>query len=77
MAEEGCYTVCYADDTLLVATSDSLFDAVVHANIQIARVMRHISKLGLSVAENKTEAILFYKKRPMILPLVKVGSTRS
>lgn len=34
--EDGCHTVCYADDTLIVSTSDRLFDAIVKANIQIA-----------------------------------------
>lgn len=36
-AEEGCHTVCYADDTLLISTSNSLFQAIVNINIQIAR----------------------------------------
>lgn len=72
-AEEGCHTVCYADDTLLITTSDRLYDAIIKANIQIARTIRHILKLGLTVAENKTEAVLFCKRKPQIMPLVRVG----
>lgn len=71
--EIGCYVICYADDTLIVATSDSLFDAIVNVNIQIARVTRHIKKLGLTVAEVKTEAVLFSKKRPIIMPNIRIG----
>lgn len=74
MAEDGCSTVCYADDTLIVATSSVLFDAIVKANIQIARVVRHIKSLGLSVAKSKTEAVLFCRKKPNNMPTVRVGS---
>jgi len=72
--ESGCHTVCYADDTLIISTSDRLFDAIVKANIQIARVTRQIKKLGLKVAEAKTEAVLFCKKKPVLMPMVRVGS---
>lgn len=71
--EEGCNILCYADDTLIVASSSRLFDAVVKANIQAARVLRHINGLGLSVAEAKTEAVLFCKRRPNVMPSVRVG----
>lgn len=74
-AEEGCYTVCYADDTLLVSVSDSLFEAIIKINTQIARVVRHIDKLGLRVAEAKTEAILFCRKKPKAMPTIRVRST--
>lgn len=73
-SEEDCHTVCYADDTLLIAASDTLFGALINVNIQIARTIRHISKLGLKVAETKTEAIFFSKNRPIVLPSVKIGS---
>lgn len=73
--EEGCRTMCYADDTLVIATSPSLFGAIVKANIQLARTMRHIEKLGLMVAEAKTEAVLFGNRRPFRMPTVRVGKT--
>jgi len=52
----------YADDTLLVSVSNSLFVAIMNINIQIARVTRHIGKLGLKIAEAKTEAVLLQEK---------------
>lgn len=73
--EEGCRIICYADDTLVVSTSNRVFGAVVSANIQIARVVRHISELGLTVSESKTEAVLFSKKRLNNMPSVRVGTS--
>jgi len=73
-SEDGCHTVCYADDILVLSTSDRLFDAIVKANIQIARVTRQIGKLGLKVADTKTEAVLFCKKKPSNMPMVRVGT---
>ncbi|GAB1869618.1 Reverse transcriptase [Camponotus japonicus] len=73
--EDGCNIVCYADDTLIIASSSSLFDTVVKSNIQIARVIHHIRGLGLTVAEDKTEAVLFCNKKPAYMPFVRVGRT--
>lgn len=60
--EEGCCTVCYADDTLIVATAAGAFDAALRANIMAARVVRCIKRLGLQVAAEKTEAFLSRQK---------------
>lgn len=76
VSEEGCHTVCYADDTLLISTSDRLFEAIVKINVQIARVTRHITSLGLTVAEEKTEAVLFCRRLPRVMPVVRVGRAR-
>lgn len=74
-AEENCHVVCYADDTLLLSASDRLSDAIVKANTQIDRTIRHIRQLGLTVAEGKTKAMLFCRKRliPKTMPMVRVG----
>lgn len=72
--EERCSIICYADDTLIVSRSNSLFDAIININIQVARVIRHIKKLGLVVAENKTEAVLFTRRKKIVMPVVRVGS---
>jgi len=44
----------------------------VKINIQI--VIRHIKRLGLVVAENKTEAVLFSRRKKIVMPSVRVGS---
>lgn len=75
--EEGCEVVCYADDIMILVTAGYVRDAVVRAEVQIARVMRHIRELGLTIAEQKTEAVLFYKRRQSEeMPEVIVGDTR-
>lgn len=66
--------MCYADDTLIISSSTRLFDAIMKANIQTARVVRHIRELGLLVAEAKTEAVLFCRRKPAVMPVVRVGS---
>lgn len=75
-AEEGCRTLCYADDTLVIAKAGRLFEAIISANLQIERVVRHISSLGLRVAEAKTEAVLLCGQLPRVMPAVRVGSVR-
>jgi len=74
--QEGCRIICYADDTLVVSSFNRLFGALVNVNLQVARVIRHISELGLAVAESKTEAVLFSKKRPNLMPTIAVGVSR-
>lgn len=59
-----------------MASSRRLFGAIVNANLQIARVVRHISELGLTIAENKTEAVLFSKRKPNLMPSITVGTSR-
>lgn len=73
--EDGCFLMCYADDTLIIATSDRLFNAVVKANVMIVRVIRCISELGLKVAKEKTDAMVFSRKLPDRMPRVRAGNT--
>lgn len=52
--------------------------AVERANCQISKVLKKIPKLGLTVATEKTEAVVFYGKRRKSenLLLVQVGKDR-
>lgn len=61
--------------TLIIASSDRLYDAILKTNIQLARLMRHIASLGLTVAEAKTEAVLFCRRKPVVMPRIKIGRT--
>lgn len=71
------YIVCYADDTLIVATASGAFDAALRANIMAAYVVRCIKKLGLKVTAEKTEAVFFHgkKNKPRSMPRVYVDNT--
>jgi len=55
----GCEAICYADDTLVIATGDDWGTAESRANDALASVVRHIGDLGLKVAPQKTEAMYF------------------
>lgn len=71
--EPDCSVVCYADDTLIVATADNVITACTRANIQTSRVIRRIRDLGLTVSESKTEAVVFHgKRRPKVIPDIVV-----
>jgi len=53
----GCDIICYADDTLVIATGDGWGQALSRANEALATVVRRIGELGLKVAPHKTEAM--------------------
>jgi len=55
----GCDLVCYADDTLVIATGDGWVETRSRADEALATVVRVIGDLGLEVAPRKTEAMYF------------------
>lgn len=65
----GSYTLCFADDTLVIVSSRDINQLECKANIVCGLVVNKIKSLGLEVAPNKTEAVLFcpprIKKTPM------------
>jgi len=68
----SCHTICYADDTLVVAVGDSWRDAAARTDIAVARVVRGITDMGVQVAVQKTEAIYFYGKASGKPPLTHI-----
>lgn len=75
--ERGCCTVCYADDTLIMASADTIGTAIARANMQIALVLNRIKRLDLHVSPDKTEAIVFFgKNKPIGNIYVQVGDER-
>lgn len=75
--EPGCLIVCYVDDTLVLASADTVSGAVARANLQVGLMLGRIRRLGLKVAVDKTEVVLFHGKgrgpRKDDLPYVQVG----
>lgn len=55
----GCSKVCYADDTLLVVEASNVVRARIFANLQLVRTVAQLRSLGLGIAADKTEAVLF------------------
>lgn len=57
--DEHSHILCYADDTLIIVTGRDAEHTFLRAGVFTTRVVNYIQTLGLRVAENKTEAILF------------------
>lgn len=63
------------DDTLILASVNTVTRAVARANLQVGLVLNRIRRLGLKVAANKTEVLIFHgKKKPVNPPPVQVGA---
>lgn len=60
---DECDIVAYADDTLVLVRARDAISATHRTNICVAMVMSRIEELGLQVATNKTEAIVFKSGR--------------
>lgn len=72
----GCKVIGYADDTLIVGTHKCIYTIRSRVNKTLKRVLNRLEAVGLSVAAEKTEAVLFYgRKRPDSRPMVRVGQT--
>jgi len=72
--ENGCRIMAYADDTLVIATGESVSSAKRRANFQVARTCRNIKKLHLEVSAAKTEIIVFTPdKKPSPIIDLNVG----
>ncbi|CAH2092498.1 unnamed protein product [Euphydryas editha] len=74
----GVSVVCYADDTLVLARRPTYRDAAVLATAGVAQVVARIRRLGLTVALEKAEGIVFHGPRrapPHDAHLI-VGGTR-
>lgn len=54
-----CRVICYADDTILIATGKNYEEAAHLAKVAASRVISEIETVGLSVAPLKTEAMVF------------------
>lgn len=74
--EPDCHIVCYADDTLVLASADTMAGAVARANLQVRLVTGRIRRLGLKIASDKTEIVLFHSGKGLPkedLPHIQVG----
>ncbi|XP_011267654.2 uncharacterized protein LOC105258217, partial [Camponotus floridanus] len=80
----GCRVVCYADDTIVLAEGDDWGEAAATASLAVACVARAIRALGLRVAPQKSEAIVWHdgsrgRPPPMVVTVedttVRVGSS--
>lgn len=66
--EEFCEIICYADDTLVIIDGKDVEQTLLRASVFLTRVVNHINRLGLSVAMEKTEAIVFRANKLNMIP---------
>ncbi|CAK1593609.1 unnamed protein product [Parnassius mnemosyne] len=59
----GANLTCYADDTLVTARGSSHREAALVATAAVSQVVNRIRRLGLEVALNKSEAMVFHGPR--------------
>lgn len=72
----GATTIGYADDTMVVAEGSTPEELEDVANGALAVVSEHIAQLGLRLAVEKTEAVLFRQKYKVVPPRIHIqGST--
>lgn len=67
--DPGSWVVCYADDTLILVENRNIDTVMEIAQDLLSRVLNNIKVLGFSVAQEKTEAILFgyhNRERPVL-----------
>lgn len=67
-----CTTVCYADDTMVLAAGRSWTEARFRMDEALASVVREIASLGLKIASQKSEAICFHRGKRGIPPPIRV-----
>lgn len=58
----GGRIICYADDTLILVGGKNRGEAIGRANLALECIVRKIKELGLKVAPEKSEAMIFYKE---------------
>lgn len=59
----GAISMCYADDTVILASGKCMVEARNHASEAAGRVIAWIEGAGLEVARQKTVAVVFGKRR--------------
>lgn len=75
----GVHVVCYADDTLIVATGENVEETMRLAELGTAYLIRKINGLGLKVAPLKTEAVWFHglpRSREPPSSMITVGNAQ-
>jgi hypothetical protein len=74
---KGAQLICYANDTLVVGVADTVAEMEDRVSWALDDVTRWIESASLSVAVEKTEAILFTKRRGFEPPTFRLGGALS
>jgi len=66
----GAKILGFADDTMILVSGVTIPELELKANEALGAVLKEIRKIGLSLAVNKTEAVLFTNKYKFTTPAV-------
>lgn len=69
---QGCSLLGFADDTLVVVAAETVAGVEQRANQALEKISRRIGDLGLHIAAEKTEAVLFTSRYKYAFPNIKV-----
>ena len=69
----GVQLICYADDTLVVASADTIPKVECRVNWALQAITRWIESVGLELAVDKTEVVLFTRRRKFKSPVFRLG----
>jgi len=69
----GSKLMGFADDTLVLVSANTVRDLEYRANNALQKVEQRINSLGLEIATNKTEAVMFTHKYKYELPELNAG----
>jgi hypothetical protein len=69
----GSKLIGFADDTLVLVSAKTVRELETRANNALLEVKQRINSLGLEIATNKTEAVMFTYKYKFELPELKMG----
>lgn len=71
----GTTTICFADDTLVIAEGGTTQELETRTNEAIDAVSRWIEEAGLSLSAEKTEAVLFTNRYKYTAPVLIMNGT--
>ncbi|RLU25407.1 hypothetical protein DMN91_001563 [Ooceraea biroi] len=76
MMRPGGSVLEYANDTFVIGRAMDLEATLSRVNVQVAAILYRIRKLGLEIATDKTEAVLFYgRRKPSFDPVIRIDRT--
>lgn len=73
---ENTHTICYADDTIIVATGTNVRDLERRTNEATGIIVDTIERKSLEVALEKTEAVFFTRRREKKEPMLRIKDQR-
>ncbi|XP_017776638.1 PREDICTED: RNA-directed DNA polymerase from mobile element jockey-like, partial [Nicrophorus vespilloides] len=72
---DGVQALIYADDIALVTTGKNINSLAIRMNASLGRLQEFLDFRNLSLVPDKTKCMLFSRKRRLLDPLIRIGSS--